>query len=153
MPDVSRARRIKICQVLLRSNFQEISKKSLEKTSLFSEKMMKIRVCENRFKKALSNMQSEDIHEAGQISPLSWMIIAKSHKKTRLFGSKPRLFGSKLRLFGSKPRLFCSQPRLFGSKRRLFGSKRRLFGSKLRLFGSKPRLFGSKPTIKITGCG
>src|ERR1043165_10171467 len=34
----------------LRSNFQEISKKSLDKPSLFSEKMMKIRVCENLLK-------------------------------------------------------------------------------------------------------
>ena len=50
MPDVSHASWFKICEVLLRSNFQEISKKSLDKPSLFSEKMMKIRVCENLLK-------------------------------------------------------------------------------------------------------
>ena len=81
MPDVSRASSIKNCQVMLRSIFQEISNKYLDKTSLFSEKMMKIRVCENRFKIALSNIQSEDIHEAGQISPISWLIIEKSHNQ------------------------------------------------------------------------
>jgi len=81
MPDVARASRIKNCQVLLRSNFQEISQKSLDKPSLFSEKMMKIRACEKRFKIALTNRQCEDIQESGQISPLPWLIIAKSHNQ------------------------------------------------------------------------
>ena len=81
MLDVSRASRLKNCQVLLRSNFQEISQKSLDKPSLFSEKMMKILACENRLKIALTNRQCEDIQESGQISSLPKLIIAKSHNQ------------------------------------------------------------------------
>ena len=55
--------------------------KSLIKQSSFSEKMKKFRVCENRFKIAFSNRQTEVTHELGGISPLSWLITAKSHNK------------------------------------------------------------------------
>src|ERR1043165_1174011 len=138
-------------QCFFKVQFSINLEKSVDKPSLNFEKIKKFSVCENRFKKALSNRQTEVIHESGGISPLSWLITAKSHNqigsKPRLFGSKPRLLGSKPRLLGSKPRLFGSKPRLLGSKPRLLGSKPRLFGSKPRLLGSKPRLFGSKPRL------
>ena len=44
--------------------------------------MKKFRVCENRIKIAFSNRQTQVIHEWGGISPLSWLITAKSQNKT-----------------------------------------------------------------------
>ena len=61
--------------------FIKYFEKFLIKQSSFSEKMKKFRVCENRFKIAFSNRQTEVIHEWGGISPLSWLITAKSHNK------------------------------------------------------------------------
>ena len=62
--------------------FIKYFEKFLIKQSSFSEKMKKFRVCENRFKIAFSNRPTEVVHEWGGISPLSWLITAKSHNKT-----------------------------------------------------------------------
>jgi len=55
--------------------------KSLNKPSWIFEKMKKSRASKNRLKIAVSNRQSEVIHKSGQISPLSWLIIEKSHNQ------------------------------------------------------------------------
>ena len=61
--------------------FIKYLEKSLIKQSSFSQKMKKFRVCENRFNIVFSNRQTEVKHEWVGISPLSWLITAKSHNK------------------------------------------------------------------------
>ena len=61
--------------------FIKYFRKFLIKQSSFSEKIKKFRVCENRFNIVFSNRQTEVKHEWVGISPLSWLITAKSHNK------------------------------------------------------------------------
>jgi len=77
--DVSLASCFKNFHVSSRSNLRNIFDKFLDKQSSFLETIQKFRISENRFKIALSNRQSQVIHERGEISPLSWLITAKSH--------------------------------------------------------------------------
>ena len=79
MPDVSRASWLKNYYVSLRSKFSKNFEKSLDKPSPIFEKIMKSRVCQNRFKLALLKGQTEFIPESGGILPLSSLIIEKFH--------------------------------------------------------------------------
>ena len=65
----------------LEVKFAKYFDKFLDKQSSFLEKIQKFRISENRFKIVSSNRQSQVIHEWGEISPLSWLITAKSHNK------------------------------------------------------------------------
>ena len=92
IPNVSLASCFINYHVWLGSNLRIILKKSLNKLSSFFAKMKKFRGCENRFKIAFSNRQTQVTYEWGGISPLSWLIMSKFHNQNYRYWLKSYFF-------------------------------------------------------------